>query len=112
MWFIIFWKVAGELQRPRYMTIGSYKPYLVLNAALCWSPSLIHTLLKPPSTSNFEKTNVSCTSVINSGMSGSEYLLRTVHLLTPLYSCTGLCDPSAFQRKKNDKAIGDMDGLM
>ena len=84
MWFIIFWKVAGELQRPKYMTIGSYKPYLVLNAALCWSPSLMRTLLKPPSTSNFEKTNASYTSTINSGMSGSGYLLQIVHLLTPL----------------------------
>ena len=84
MWFIMFWKVAGELQRPKYMTMGSYKPYFVLNAALCWSPSLMHTLLKPPSTSNLVKMNASCTSVISSGIRGSGYQLRTVHLLTPL----------------------------
>ena len=66
------------------MTIGSYRPYLVLNAALYWSPSLIHTLLKPPSTSNLVKTKASCTSVISSGIRGSRYWLRTVHWLVPL----------------------------
>ena len=29
----MFWKVVGELQRPKYMTIGWYRPYLVLNTA-------------------------------------------------------------------------------
>src|SRR5580700_2535521 len=48
MWnmsFIIVWKVAGELQRPKNMTSGSKTPQLVLKAALNSSPSLIRILL-------------------------------------------------------------------
>jgi len=43
----MFWKVAGELHKPKYMTRGSKSPRLVLNAAFHSSPSLILTLLYP-----------------------------------------------------------------
>ena len=107
----MFWNVTGELQRPKYITMGSYRPYLVLNTALCWSPSLMCTLLKPPSMSNLVKMNPSHTSAISSGMRGSGYQLQTVHLFTPLQSCTGCCVLSAFQRKKKGDAIGNIDSL-
>ncbi|KIJ08059.1 hypothetical protein PAXINDRAFT_41482, partial [Paxillus involutus ATCC 200175] len=50
--FIKFWKVAGELVRPKNMTRGSNKPRFVRNAAFHSSPSLIRTLLYPQRTSN------------------------------------------------------------
>ncbi|KIN93747.1 hypothetical protein M404DRAFT_170367 [Pisolithus tinctorius Marx 270] len=40
MSFIMFWKVDGELQRPKYMTS-------VMKAAFHSSPSLTRTLLYP-----------------------------------------------------------------
>ena len=61
------------------MTIGSYRPYFVLNAALCWSPYLICTFLKPHSTSNLVKTKASHTSAISLGIKGSRYRLLIVH---------------------------------
>src|SRR5277367_2755679 len=52
---IIVWKVAGEFQRPKNMTVGSNNPRLVLKAAFHWSPSLIQTLLYPDLRSSLVK---------------------------------------------------------
>jgi hypothetical protein len=46
----MLWNVAGELQRPKNMTVGSNNPLCVLNAAFHWSPSLIRILLYPHQT--------------------------------------------------------------
>src|ERR1700742_2558604 len=43
--FIIVWKVAGLLHRPKNITSGSKRPRLVRNAAFHSSPSRIRTLL-------------------------------------------------------------------
>ena len=47
MSFIIVWKVARELQRPKNITIGSNSLRLVAKAAFHSSPSLIWMLLNP-----------------------------------------------------------------
>ena len=47
MAFIMVWKVAGELVRLKNITLGSNSPWLVINAAFHWSPSLMQTLLYP-----------------------------------------------------------------
>jgi len=52
---IIVWKVAGLFVRPKNMTRGSYKPWLVQKVAFHLSPSFIQMLLKPHRTSNFVK---------------------------------------------------------
>jgi len=39
--FIIIWNVAGELVRPKNMTVGSNSPSGVRNAAFHSSPGLI-----------------------------------------------------------------------
>ena len=52
MVFIIVWKVAGELVSPKNMTVGLYRPLLVIKAAFHWSLSLMRTLLYPHSMSN------------------------------------------------------------
>ncbi|OSX55833.1 hypothetical protein POSPLADRAFT_1092401, partial [Postia placenta MAD-698-R-SB12] len=55
--FIMAWKVAGELVRPKNITrVGSYSPRLVTKAAFHSSPALIRTLLYPHRTSNFVKS--------------------------------------------------------
>ena len=56
MSFIMVWKVAGELVRPKNMTVGSKSPLLVRKAAFHSYPSFIRTLLYPQRTSNLEKT--------------------------------------------------------
>jgi len=43
--FIILWKVAGALENPKYITVASKRPYLVINAVFHSSPSLMQTLL-------------------------------------------------------------------
>ena len=45
--FINHWKVAGELDWPKNMTIGSNNPLWVMNTSFHWSLSLIQTLLYP-----------------------------------------------------------------
>ena len=65
--------------RPKNITFGSYSPYLVLNAALCWSPSLILMLLYPQHMSNLEKIFASLTCEISSSIKGSGYLFRMVY---------------------------------
>jgi hypothetical protein len=45
MWFIMAWKVAGELVSPKNITRGWYRPNGVMKAAFHSSPGLIRTLL-------------------------------------------------------------------
>ena len=45
IWFIIVWKVAGELQSLKNITSGSNSPLLVQNTAFHSSPSFILILL-------------------------------------------------------------------
>jgi len=47
MVFIIVWKVAEELVRPKNMTVGSKSPSFVIKAAFHLSSSLMRTLLYP-----------------------------------------------------------------
>jgi len=47
MLFIMLWKVAGALEKPKYMTVASKRPRLVINAVFHSSPSLMQTLLYP-----------------------------------------------------------------
>jgi hypothetical protein len=42
---IIAWNVAGELHILKNMTVGSYSPQFILNAAFHSSPDRIQTLL-------------------------------------------------------------------
>jgi len=39
--FIILWKVAGALENPKYITVASKRPHLVINAVFYSSPSLM-----------------------------------------------------------------------
>jgi len=39
--FIILWKVAGALKNPKYITVASKRPHLVINAVFYSSPSLM-----------------------------------------------------------------------
>jgi len=45
MSFIMLWKVAGTLEKPKYMMVASKRPRLVINAIFYSSPSLMQTLL-------------------------------------------------------------------
>jgi len=47
MSFIMLWKVAGTLEKPKYMMVASKRPRLVINAIFYSSPSLMRTLLYP-----------------------------------------------------------------
>ena len=51
--------MAGELHKPKNITVGSNSPRLVLNAAFHWSPSLIRILLYPAQRSSFVKYFIS-----------------------------------------------------
>jgi len=43
--FIILWNVTGALENPKYITVASKRPHLVINAVFHLFPSLIQTLL-------------------------------------------------------------------
>ena len=43
--FMNRWKVAGELHRPKNITVGLNSPLLVMKAAFHWSPSRMQMLL-------------------------------------------------------------------
>jgi hypothetical protein len=73
------WNVDGEFLSLKNITSGSKRPYLVLNAALCSSPSLLQTLLYPCLTSTLENISASLTRAINSGMRGKGYRFGMVH---------------------------------
>ena len=45
--FIMVWKVAGELVRPKNITVGSYNPRRVVNATFQQSSGQIFTVLYP-----------------------------------------------------------------
>ena len=45
--FIILWKVTGALENPKYITVASKRPRLVINTVFHSSPSLMQTLLYP-----------------------------------------------------------------
>jgi len=47
MLFIMLWKVAGALEKPKYITVVSKRPCLVINAVFHSFPSLMRTLLYP-----------------------------------------------------------------
>src|SRR5712672_3047798 len=77
--FIMAWNVAGELVRPKNMTVGSYSPLLVMKAAFHSSPFLMHTLLYPQQTSNLVKSFFILTRLISCGIRGNGYRLCIVH---------------------------------
>src|SRR5579859_5114287 len=79
---IIVWNMAGEFVSPKYMTNGSNKPYLVLNAALYSSPFLILILLYPQRMSNFVNMDASFASAICSLTKGTGQWFFFVSLLT------------------------------
>ena len=64
--FIKYWKVAGELVRPKNMILGLKRPLWVMKAAFHWCPFLIQTLLYPHHISNLVKTLASCSLSIRS----------------------------------------------
>ena len=68
--FIMVWKMARELVRPKNITLGLKSPWLVTNATFHSSPSLIWMLLYPHLTSNLENRVVPLTQLISSGMRG------------------------------------------
>ena len=39
------WNIAGEFVKPKNVTLGSNRPWFVMNAAFHSSPSLMRTLL-------------------------------------------------------------------
>src|SRR5713101_5708436 len=80
--FIMAWKVAGELVKPKNITQGSNMPWLVLNVAFHSSPSLIRTLLYPQWTSNLVKRDVSWSLSMTSDMRGSGYWFQMVLLFS------------------------------
>jgi len=47
MSFIMLWKIAGILKKPKYITVASKRPHLVINTVFHSSPSLIQILLYP-----------------------------------------------------------------
>ncbi len=70
MVFIIVWNVARELVSPKNMTVGLYRPSLVMNAAFHWSFSLIRTSLYPHSILNPVNKVQSHSQSISDGMRG------------------------------------------
>jgi len=79
--FIIIWNVAGELVRPKNMTVGSNSPSGVRNAAFHSSPGLIRMLLYPHRTSNLVNRVHLASRSITEGISGDTLQFRLVHLL-------------------------------
>jgi hypothetical protein len=67
------WNMAREFLSPKNIISGSQKPYFVLKAALCSSPSLMQTLSYPCLTSNVEHISASLTCAIKFGMRGRGY---------------------------------------
>ena len=47
MSFIMLWKIADVLEKPKYITVVSKRPHLVINTIFHSSPSLMQTLLYP-----------------------------------------------------------------
>ena len=79
--FIIVWKVAGELHKPKNITVGSNNPLFVLNATFHWSPSLICMLLYPHCTSSLVKYLAPANLSVSSEIRGSGYAFLIVQSL-------------------------------
>ena len=79
--FIIVWKVAGELHKPKNITVGSNNPLFVLNATFHWSPSLIQMLLYPHCTSSLVKYIAPANLSVSSEIRGSGYAFLIVQSL-------------------------------
>src|SRR6266852_6675605 len=79
--FIIIWKVAGELVRPKNITIGSNSPSAVRKAAFHSSPGLMRMLLYPHRTLNLVKSLHPLSWSMVWGISGETFLFFFVHLL-------------------------------
>ena len=43
--FIMLWKIAGALEKPKYITVVSKRPHLVIYTVFHSFPSLMQTLL-------------------------------------------------------------------
>src|SRR6266853_4754374 len=80
--FIMAWKVAGELQSPKNITVGSYSPSLVMKVAFHLWPFFIRTVLYPHRMSNFVKRVHPLRQSVSWGISGRGYLFQIVHALT------------------------------
>ena len=82
--FMNRWKVAGEFESPKNITVGSNSPFGVMNAAFHSSPSLIRMLLYPDQMSNFVNSLASLTLLMRSEMRGRGYASLMVCSLTYL----------------------------
>ena len=71
MWFISAWKVAGELHRPKNITVGSNSLREVTNAAFHLSSGLMRTLLYPHRMSILVNIDDPLSLSIRSEISGS-----------------------------------------
>ena len=68
--FIMLWKVTGTLEKPKYMTVASKRPYLVINAVFYSFPSLMQTLLYPYLKSILVKIEALLSDLIKSAILG------------------------------------------
>ena len=71
--FMNRWKVAGEFESPKNITVSSNNPFGVMNAAFHSSPSFIRMLLYPDQMSNFVNSLASLTLSMRSEMRGRGY---------------------------------------
>ena len=78
------WKVAGELVRLKNMTVGSYSPSGVVNAAFQQSSFFIFTVLYPHQMSTMVKRVHPQRRSICCGIRDRGYRFFTVHSLTGL----------------------------
>src|SRR6266567_8394098 len=84
MVFIIIWNVAGELVRPKNITVGLNSPSGIRNAAFHSSPSLMRTLLYPHLTLNLVNSMHPLRQSIVWGISGDTFRFFFVHLFMGL----------------------------
>ena len=82
--FINLWKVAGELDSPKNMMVGSNSPFDMMKAAFHWLLSLILMLLYPDQMLNLAKMVASFTLSIRSEMRGRGYASLIMCSLTYL----------------------------
>jgi len=78
--FIIIWNVAGELVRPKNITVGSNNPSSVRKAAFYSLPGLIQILLYPHWTSNLVNNVHPASRSMTEGIRGDTLRFRLVHL--------------------------------
>src|SRR6266850_1124468 len=82
--FNAFWKYAGALHIPKYMTSGMYVPWRVWMAALCRSSLARRMLLYPWQMSNLENNVLPWSLSIASHIPGIGLWSRTVQAFTLL----------------------------